>query len=117
MSYWVYLFYKDEKEPAAVAAHSEGGTYVSGGTTRAELNVTYNYGAFYFETIDRGLGLRFLDGKLGKETIAVLQDAVHKLGVERDSDYWAGTRGNAGHALSVLLGWARQHPEARFKVS
>ncbi len=77
---------------------------------------TYNYGGFYFETIDLRLGLRFLHGKLAKQTITVLKQAVEKLGVERDPDYWAGTRGNAGHALSVLLGWARQHPEARFKV-
>src|SRR4029077_6146288 len=40
-----------------------------------------------------------------------------QVGTERDDDYWAPTDGNAGYAASILLGWAKQHPEATWRVS
>jgi len=43
-----------------------------------------------------------------------LQKAISLLGTERDPDYWKATEGNAGYALSILLGWARLHPTAKF---
>jgi hypothetical protein len=89
---------------------------VLGGTNRAELNVTYNYSPFYHEYLDKKEGLEFLDGKKAEECIPRLEKAVSILGVETDTDdYWKATKGNA--ALAILLSWAKQHPNAIFKVS
>jgi hypothetical protein len=116
MSWWVYLRNEDgfccEIEPR----HKEGGTYVLGGTNRAELNITYNYSPFY-ACLDEEKGLEFIDGKKAEDCISRLEKAVSILGVETDSDYWKATAGNAGLALAILLSCARQHPGAVFKVS
>ena len=116
MSWWVYL-QDDNGHPVAVAPHQEGGTYVLGGLSEAELNVTYNYGQHFS---DAGVELHYkggnLHGKKAKEVVDLLQQAVNKLGTKTSKDYWAPTPGNAGHALSILLSWARQHPEATFEV-
>lgn len=95
--------------PVKVARHEEGGTYALGGIDRAELNVTYNYWPHF----------RFgrLDGRTAHNTIPMLAYAVRRLGTQRDQDYWAATPGNAGHAASILLGWARQHPDAVWRVT
>jgi len=100
-----------------VEAHSEGGTYVIGGTCAAELNITYNYSSLFAEAWD-GVGLsEALDGRRAGEIIHALEHAVAYLGTERDEDYWKATKGNAGYALSILLPWARQHPTALMKIS
>lgn len=62
MSYWVKLLDKKGKV-CQVERHSEGGTYVMGGTTDAELNITYNYSEPYSEYLDEKQGLKFLNGK------------------------------------------------------
>jgi len=100
--------------PLQVDAHEDGGTFVAGGTTDAWLNVTYNYSECYrlFE-----FSLTDLDRKTASETEERLADLVEKLGTARYPDYWAPTPGNAGHALSILLGWARQHPDGVWSVS
>lgn len=113
MSYWVHL--QKDGEDVAVENHSEGGTFVVGGTNTAELNVTYNYGKHYRQTLGEG-GLRYLNMKLAKDVTKSLQEAVERLGTERDVDYWKATPGNAGYALSILLEWAKQHPDAEFVV-
>lgn len=98
--------------------HSEGGTYVWGGTTQAELNITYNYGKLYYLTLDRDQGLRVLNDKRAGDVLELLENAVNQLGTNpMTEDYWAPTPGNAGKALSTLLDWARQHPDAIFTVS
>jgi len=97
---------------AQVENHEDGGTYVLGGTTEASLNITYNYGRFFYMHLDEEKGLRWLYGKKASETIDRLQKAVEDLGTTRDSDYWKATPGNAGYALSRLLAWAHQHPDA-----
>lgn len=97
-----------------VDAHEEGGTYVLGGTDCANLNVTYNYAKHFFEALDPERGIRWLYGKTGRECAARLERAIIQLGTARDGDYWAATPGNAGHALSILLRWARKHPDAVF---
>ena len=107
MSYWVYL--SDDEGTVGVANHSEGGTYAIGGMPRAELNVTYNYARFF--------DFRALDGQKAADTVEHIGMAVQQLGTERDPDYWKPTPGNAGHALSILLAWAEQHPNARWEVS
>lgn len=96
-------------------AHTEGGTYCVGGTTAADLNVTYNYSTHFREHLHPD-GLAWLDGKPASETIDALAAAVEALGTVRDKDYWAPTPGNAGYALSILLRWARMSPEAVFVV-
>jgi len=83
----------------------------------AELNITYNYSPLYYKCLDADHGLRWLHGKQAKDCIKKLQEAVEALGVRQYKDYWAPTLGNAGHALDVLLGWAKLHPEAIFLVS
>lgn len=95
--------------------NTEGGTYVLGGTERAELNVTYNYTSFFHDALDKELGIRWLYHRQGKECIERLEKAVNALGTERDDDYWASTPGNAGYALSILLSWTRKCPDCFFK--
>lgn len=96
---------------------AEGGTYVLGGTTEASLNITYNYYSAYkiADTDYPGLAEK-LDGKRAEETMPWLEAMVEKLGTERYRDYWASTPGNAGYALSILLRWAKQHPDATWEV-
>ena len=110
MSYDLGLYY--DKQPATVKTFAEGGTYVLGGSNHAELNITWNYAHFYYEHLNKEEGLRWLYGKTGLTTSVVLAYAVDKLGTDRDGDYWASTPGNAGYALSILLGWAAEHPDA-----
>lgn len=98
-----------------VPRHSEGGTYALGGTSRAELSITYNYSEHY-EQID-DTGLRWLYGKRAGDTEDVLREAVGDLGTEKSDNYWEATEGNAGRALSILLDWAQQHPDAEWRVS
>lgn len=110
MSYWISLRNPDDEQPLILAvAHSEGGTYALGGTDEAVLNVTYNYARFF--------NFRALDSKTGEASIPLLEAAVEELGTERDENYWASTSGSAGYACSILLKWAREHPEGIWHVS
>ena len=92
----------------------EGGTQVMGGSTDAELNVTYNYALVANLA---GVHIRGLDGSTAKDTTAKLRRAVELLGTNQHDDYWADTSGNVGHALNILWGWALEHPEAKWNVS
>lgn len=98
-----------------VVPHAEGGTYVCGGTDRAELNVTYNYGEHFHHTLGDG-GLRSLNGQRAGDTIPILTAAVEILGTTQDADYWKPTPGNAGYALNILLQWAKVHPDAHWVI-
>ena len=111
MSYDICLRCQDG-ELAQVPRQSEGGTYCVGGTTDAHLNATYNYCRLFRLALGDPDGVRWLYGKSGHNTIARLEKAVDALGTQRDDDYWKPTDGNVGHALSVLLAWARLHPGA-----
>lgn len=119
MSWNVSLRYGDTI--AQVENHEEGGTYALGGTTDADLNVTWNYQDVY-KLVDF-YPPTSLHGKKAIETIGELAQAIERLGVKQyarqislrgdwEYDYYAPTPGNAGHALNILLGWARQHPDA-----
>lgn len=124
MSYWVYLEDKDGNV-LQVPPHSEGGTYVQCGTASAELNVTYNYaGQFAKVNLDFHEGdpigrdgKTAIHGKRAGDLIPQLRDAVLALGRHPSSNYWDSTPGNAGYALSILLGWAELHPDGIFRVS
>lgn len=115
MSWWVHLVGPSavpdqDGEGVVVERHSEGRTYALGGTNTAELNVTYNYGKhFRFEET--------LHENKASEVTPILEEAVQRLGTKRDSDYWNPTPGNVGYACSILLAWAKQHPDAVFRVS
>ena len=63
-----------------------------------------------------GESLRFLNGKKASRVTKLLEDSVKVLGTEKDADYWKATEGNVGHALSILLRWAKQYPDATFEV-
>ncbi len=116
MSYDIEL--RDEQGNIChVEKHSEGGTYVLDGTTDAYLNITFNYSEYYSQWIDKESGLKWLNGKRAKECIETLKSAIRVLGIYRDDNYWGATPGNAGYALSILLRWAEQYPDAIFTVS
>lgn len=119
MSWWIHL--KDESEEfvdedgdkyykdCQVSSHQEGGTICVGGTSDAQISVTYNYSKhFYF---------RKLNHLTGDDSILILQRAIQKLGAERDDDYWASTPGNAGYTCHILLQWAYQHPNGVWSVN
>ena len=99
---------ENDRGPVVVDRHAEGGTYPLGGTTRAELNVTYNYADLF--------PFRELDGQRAGDTRERMREAIAVLGTQRDQDYWTPTPGNVGHALEILLAWADQYPEATWRV-
>ncbi|MEM4271749.1 MAG: hypothetical protein QXD13_01530 [Candidatus Pacearchaeota archaeon] len=82
---------------------------------KAELKIAYNYSKFYQAHLP-GKGIEWLHRKKARETIEKLECAIEKLGTERDKCYFKAAPGNAGFALSILLGWAREHPEATWDV-
>ena len=116
MSWWVDLECPCCKRCVEVDRFEEGGTRVMGGSYEASLNVTYNYSALFREHLDTGSSLRWLDGKKASETIERLAAAVEALGTEQDDNYWKATPGNAGHALNILLRWAKDNPDAVWAV-
>ena len=87
-----------------------GGTYAVGGTTKACLNITYNY-ADQFRKVFPEEGIRVLYGMTGADSIPVLQSAINKLGNDIDEDYWKSTEGNAKRALTQLLALAKIRPD------
>jgi hypothetical protein len=113
MSYDVTL---GKTKPVKVSRHCNGGTYPLGGTTKARLNITYNYGEHYRRWINKTWSLHWLHHKTAKDTIKQLEFAVHNLGTNRSYRYWDDTPGNAGYALSILLSWAKEHPRAKWVV-
>lgn len=98
-----------------VESHSEGGTFAVGGTNSADLNITYNYYEHFCRTLGED-GIWQLHDQRAGDWIERLEKAVETLGTKRHDDYWKSTKGNAGYALSILLRWAKRHPEAIFEV-
>ena len=81
-----------------------GNMRAMGGTKELWLNVTYNYGHFYYrpEVFGDG-GIRSIYGKTGAESIPMLEKAISALGDDvDDSDYWNATEGNVLHQLNIL---------------
>lgn len=87
-----------------------GGTYCVGGTTELHLNITYNYGEFYYQTMGNS-GIRTIYGLTGAESIPILEAAISKLGDDVDPDYWKPTEGNAKRPLYQLLAFAKMRPD------
>ena len=113
MSWTAHLVENDET--VEVKRHSEGGVLQVGGSTRAELSVTYNYSHHLAE----GLGMHFpeLDGLSASEVVGLLQEGIDLLGTKRAEDYWESTPGNAGAALATMADWSRQHPGAVWRIA
>jgi len=87
-----------------------GGTYKIGGTEIAHINITYNYGRYFYE-IFGDKGIRFLYGLSGHESIPHLEEGIQLLGNDTDSNYWVPTEGNAKRALINLLALAQMRPD------
>lgn len=98
-----------------VDRHAEGGYTLPGGNPEATISITYNYSKYFYETIDKTLGIRWLYGRPAYECFHRLRHAVKILGTYKDDDYWESTPGNAGHILSVLLKWVDNNPSATFR--
>lgn len=93
------------------AVPDENGNLVPVASTDPSIDITYNYSEFYYKTIDKEQGIRWLYGKTGRETLPALGNAVMELTINYSSDYWEKTAGNAGYALAHLLMWALQYPD------
>lgn len=122
MSYDIELCDPLTKEPLELEAphHMRGGTYAVGGTTRAHLNITWNYGQHYYRVFPQEpldpesqgrLGIRWLYGRTAAETIPTLKACVAQLADDVTDNYWDGTEGNAKRALSQLLALAHLRPD------
>lgn len=134
MSYDIYLVDQITGEPLELDAphHMRGGTYAIGGTTKAHLNVTYNYAGIFARTFERlekphpkapkwmfepanlqyGVGgIRTLYGLTGAESLPILDKAIAALGDDIDEDYWKPTEGNAKRALTQLQALALMRPD------
>jgi len=111
MSYDVSLW--KDKQIVSVPRHEEGGTYALGGIDIADLNITFNYANQYAKY---DFSIKDIDKQLAGNWIKTMESVVNVLGTVCDKDYWESTPGNAGYALNILLGWAKQHPDAMFRV-
>lgn len=131
MSWWVYLV-DEHEQPVEVERFEAGGTYALGGTDRAELNITYNYGSLYREAwpeeLEDGKGAleQMLSGRTAAETFPLIGATIDKLTdmagglaavVAERSSYWDATPRNAALPLLMLSRWAKQYPEAQWRVS
>lgn len=132
MGHSVELVDKDEN-PVQVPYHRVGSNVVvyanKPKTVDASLTVTYNYSGFYKKHLSKKSGICWLEkkGRAG-DTIDRLERAVEALGalqreketpsgvsgddVQHCPSYWEPTPSNAGYVLSVLLEWAKLHPNA-----
>lgn len=112
MSYDIYLNDPVTKEPINLDSPHQmrGGTYASGGTPEAWLNITYNYADHYYRVFG-DKGIRTIYGMTGAESIPVLKNAISQLGDEVDADYWKSTEGNAKKPLIQLLVLAQLRPD------
>lgn len=90
--------------------HMRGGTYQLGGTTEAYLNVTYNYGKYYYDVIGDD-GIRTIYGMTGYQSLPLLRSAASKLGDDKSDNYWEQTEGNAKAALLQLIALAEMRPD------
>lgn len=102
-----------------------GGTYALGGTTKAWLNITYNYANYYYDATEgdndfyrdgENKGIRGLYGKSGAESIPMLKRMIQKItdmypDLQTNDDYWAGCPCNAIKPLYQLLAIAQMRPD------
>lgn len=116
---WGVRLVDDNDHAVEVDSHQSGGTVAMGGSTTATCSVTWNYSYFYYKEIDKEDGFMWLDGKKAADTIEVLERAVEALDTEPHSEvdsYWIPSLGNAGKQLVILLQWAKEHPDATWRI-
>jgi len=116
MSYDVYLNDPVTMQTLPAPAHAEGGMVSFPREDTATMSVTYNYGKHFYSHLDADQGLRWLNGKTAAETTDRLEAAVKVLGDSPSEDYWEDSQGNAGHALAVMLKWAKANPQGVWDV-
>lgn len=114
MSYDIYL--RDPETNEVIETSNDlswlrGGTYAVGGSKELWLNVTYNYGKFYYKTIDKDQGIRYIYGMSGKDSVPILMDAMSDLGDDVTDNYWDATEGNAKKALLMMVLMATLAPK------
>jgi hypothetical protein len=117
MSYDVYLIDRVSVEPIVFDEKHNitGGTYEAGGTNKAWLNITWNYGKHYGRVLGEG-GIMVLEGKTGWEAMPILEKAIEQLGEDVDNDYWKPTEGNARKALVNLMNLCAMAPEGIIEI-
>lgn len=113
MSYDIYLHDPITGDRLIVEEphHMTGGTYQMGGCRELWLNITYNYGKFYYKVLGEEKGIRTIYGMTGADSIPVLESAIAQLGDDVDEDYWEPTEGNAKAALLKLVALAKMRPD------
>ena len=93
-------------------------------TSEAWLNITYNYGHYYYEALEGDkdynslseMGIRCLYDKSGAESIPILDKMIENIkkkypDLETDIDYWKDTPGNAIKPLYQLKAMASLRPD------
>lgn len=107
MSWWAGL--KDPNgDYLRVDQFQEGGTQAAGGSSEADINVTYNYGKFYTQVLGLENGFWGLDGMKAEDALPILEKGITALSDETDPDYWKPTEGNAKKPLLLLKTWCEQ---------
>lgn len=107
----------------SVEKHSAGGTIVIGGTTLAEISMTYNYAWFFYKFMDTEKGIKAICGLTGKKAKPIIENMMGELSTtgtgnglsEAECNYWCPTPSNVMKILRVLLRWCEQHPKGIFK--
>lgn len=111
MSYDIYLINPETKKVIELDSkhHLIGGTYVIGGTTCAEFNITWNYSKFFREQFGEN-GIRELYGKTVEETLPLLSKAIATMKCLPSENYWEPIEGNARSSLIALFNLATMVP-------
>lgn len=74
--------------------HPESGTFTPALNTEAHLNITYNYGRYYYEVYGEE-GIRVIYGKSGLDSIPMLEKAIVYLeGKYKKNREWLTTKRN-----------------------
>jgi len=118
MGWDVELRVKDEEGKWHIAEtkpHYAGSIIEFGGSHHCEMTVTFNYSRFYSQVFPEK-GFRWLNDRKASDAIPVLEDGIKALGTRTTGSYWDESPGNAGYILTVLLEWAKEHPDGVFKV-
>jgi len=118
MSYSIEIIDKNTEEIVEIESKFDicGASYIIGGTTSLEFNITFNYATKINSALEGGI-----KGLNDKEVLVVVNElakAICKIPYESPSDnYWEDTWGNARFALIDLLNLCLlAPPDARMKI-
>lgn len=135
MSWEVYLEDPKTRATLKVSGHQAGGIQQARINPKthwleaidsidAWINVTWNYGWHFTETLGLEDGFTGLHGKTAEDTRLILAKAIALLtimpNVSRNSlppsDHWAATPKNARKILEIMLSWAQEYPEGIWEI-